>query len=65
MIKIVLKDVVCLELNIKIRKHGVYYGKRLMMLQHLDRRSLSGDQDMKVYLPGMGLIPLEATARAM
>lgn len=45
-------------------------GKRLMclqcdefsslMLQHLDKRSLSGNQAMKVYLPGMGLILIEA-----
>lgn len=33
-----------------------------LMLQHLDKRSLSGNQVMEVYLPGMGLIPVEAAA---
>lgn len=31
-----------------------------LLLRHLDMRSLSGNQVMKVDLLGMGLVPLEA-----
>lgn len=31
-----------------------------LLLQHLDMRSLSGNQVMKVELLGIGLVPLEA-----